>query len=205
MIRSLFERAARQGAKLYLVMAVCNALFILLALALSPSAPPSASPSPQPAQLPSSPYIGYQVLVHIVSGFLAGAVSLDPAVALVGAGLGPLVDLDHLGFFAGLPVDARVGHSFLLVALVVLLDWRLHFWDKGTRNFFLFISLEYSVHLAVAPPGFPLLAPLSASIFDFPSIIPAALSAVLAVAFLADSLTRRRRASPWLGAKRAIG
>lgn len=175
-----------------LVVAGLNALFILLALVLSPTgtaAVPSPSPQPpsQPPTLPSLPYLGYQLLLHVFSGFAAGAVSLDPAVALVGAALGPLIDLDHIGFFAGLPVEARVGHSFLMVASVVLVDWRLHFWGRGTRNLFLFVALEYSVHLAVAPPGFPLLAPLSEAVVYFPRLIPAALAAVFALGFFFDS------------------
>lgn len=180
MIPRLLEEAARRGARLLLVIAGCNALFILLALFLSPttapsvSSPPSTGPPSQPHPLPSFPYLTYQLLLHVFSGFAAGAVSLDPAVALVGAALGPLIDLDHIGFFAGLPVEARAGHSFLMVALIVLVDWRLHFWERGTRNLFLFVALEYSVHLAVAPPGFPLLAPLSEAVVYFPRLIPAA-------------------------------
>ena len=188
MILRHFKEAARQGAKLSLVVAGCNALFIILELVLSPTAPPTVPP-PQPLPWLRLPYLGYQLLLHATSGFAAGAVSLDPTVALVGAVLGPLIDIDHLGFLAGLPVDARVGHSTLLVALVVLLDWRLHFWSKGTRNLFLFVSLEYSVHLAVAPPGFPLLAPLSFTIIRFPGVFPAALATVLAVAFFYDSMS----------------
>jgi hypothetical protein len=198
--------AARQGGKLFLVMAGCSAVFILLSLVLSPAVsqaapppapPPGSHPHPsQPLPLPSLFYASGQILLHVVSGFAAGALSLDPVVALVGAGVAPLLDLDHIGFFAGLPVDARVGHSFLMVALIVLLDWRLHFWGKGTRNLFLFISLEFSVHLAVAPPGFPLLAPLSATIFYFPRVFPAALAAFLAVGFFFDYMSRSWRTSP---------
>lgn len=175
-------------------MAGLSFLFILLALVISPTstnaAPAPALPSSQPLPLPSFFYAGNQILIHIITGFAAGALSLDPAVALVGAAVGPLIDLDHLGFYAGLPIDARVGHSFLMVASIVLLDWRLHFWGRGTRNLFLFISLEFSVHLAVAPPGFPLFAPLSAAVVYFPSVVPAALAAVLAVAFFLDSTGR---------------
>ena len=189
--RPLVE-AATQAAKLYLVMAACSALFILIALALS-RASPALAPSPsQLGPLPSASYSAHQILVHVVTGFAAGAVSLDPAVALIGAGVGPLVDLDHLGFFAGLPVEARVAHSLLFVALLVVVEWRTRFWAKGTRNFFLFIALEYSVHFAVAPPGFPLLAPLSATIFYFPREVPAALAAFLGVWFLFDSRSSRK-------------
>jgi hypothetical protein len=155
--------------------------------------------------LPSFFYAIGQILLHVVSGFAAGALSLDPAVALVGAVVAPLLDLDHLGFFAGLPIDARVGHSFLMVALIVLLDWRLHFWGSGTRNLFLFISLEFSVHLAVAPPGFPLLAPLSATTFYFPRVFPAALAVVLAMGFFFDSMNPWRRASPRKSVRPVIG
>ena len=200
MVPRFLGKAARQGGTLFLVMTGCTALFILLSLVLSPTvsqaAPPSVSPaSSQPLPLPSFFYASDQILLHVISGFAAGAVSLDPAVALAGAVVAPVVDLDHLGFYAGLPIDARVGHSFLMVALMVLLDWRLHFWNKGTRNFFLFVSLEFSVHLAVAPPGFPLFAPLSASVVFFPRAIPAALAAVLAVGFFFDSM-RWRVGSP---------
>jgi len=192
----LLEEAARRGWKLFLVMAGCNALFILLGLVLSPAAPASASPPSQAAQLPSAPYVTYQLLLHVVTGFAAGAVSLDPAVALIGGAVGPLIDFDHLGFFAGLPVEARVGHSLFLVALIVVLDRRLHFWGRGTRNLFLFLALEYSVHFAVAPPGFPLFAPLSFAKIDFPTALPAALAVVFAVAFLFDSMSSRMRAPP---------
>jgi hypothetical protein len=188
-----FERAARQGAKLFLVMAGCNALFILLGLAL-PRAAPSLAPSPsQIGSLPTASYSVYQILVHVVTGFGAGAVSLDPGVALIGGVVGPLIDFDHLGFFAGLPVEARVGHSLFLVALIVLLDSRLHFWGKGTRNLFLFLALEYSVHFAVAPPGFPLLSPLTFANFYFSRVFPAAFAVVFAVAFLFDSMGSRMR------------
>jgi hypothetical protein len=192
MIPRLLGEAAEHGWKLLLAMAGCNALFILLGLVLSPNVAPSVSPPP-PNALPSSQYAGYQLLVHVVTGFAAGAVSLDPVVALVGGAVGPLIDLDHLGNFAGLPVEARVGHSLFLVALLVVLDSRLHFWGKGTRNLFLFLTLEYSVHFAVAPPGFPLFAPLSFSAVYFPRLYPAVLAVVIAVAFLFDSMGSRWR------------
>jgi hypothetical protein len=196
MIPGILGKAARQGAKLFLVMAACNALFILLGLVLSPTASASASSHPsRPAPLPSVSYAIIQLLIHIVTGFAAGAVSLDPAVALIGGAVGPLIDFDHLGFFAGLPVEARVGHSLFLVALVVLLDSRLHFWGRGMRNLFLFLALEYSVHFAVAPPGFPLLAPLSFVDFYFSRVFPAAFAVVFAVAFLFDSMGSRTRVS----------
>lgn len=188
------EEAARNGWKLLLVMAGFNALFILLALVLSPEAPASVSlPPSQPAELPSVPYVSYQLLIHVVTGFAAGAVSLDPAVALIGGVVGPLIDFDHLGFFAGLPVEARVGHSLVLVALILLLDSRLHLWGRGTRNLFLFLALEYSVHFAVAPPGFPLFAPLSFVDMYFSRLVPAALAVVFAVGFLFDSIRSRLR------------
>ena len=186
-------------------MAGCSALFILLSLVISPTishaapppvSPPHPPPPSQPLPLPGFFYASGQILLHVVTGFAAGAVSLDPVVALAGAVVSPLIDLDHLGFYAGLPINARVGHSFLMVAVIVLLDWRLHFWSKGTRNLFLFISLEFCVHLAVAPPGFPLLAPLSATVVYFPRVYPAVLAAVLAVGFFFDSMAGRMRASP---------
>lgn len=179
-------------------MAGCNALFVFLGLVLAPSVSvtPSGSPPSHPAQLPGTPYVVYQLLIHVVTGIGAGAVSLDPVVALVGGAVGPLIDFDHIGFFAGLPVEARIGHSLVLVALMVVLDSRLHFWGKGTRNLFLFLSLEYSVHFAVAPPGFPLLAPLSFSTFYFSRLFPAAFAVVFAVAFLFDSMASRMRAPP---------
>jgi len=189
--------AAKRGWKLFLAMAACNALFILLGLVLSPTGSASASSPPQqPSQMPTVAYASFQLLLHVVSGFAAGAVSLDPVVALVGGVVGPLIDFDHIGFFTGLPVEARVGHSLFLVALVVLLDWRLHFWGRGTRNLFLFLALEYSVHFAVAPPGFPLFAPLSFADVHFPRVIPAALAVVVAVAFFFDSMRSRWRTTP---------
>jgi len=198
MIPRALREAAAQGAKLFLVMAVLSALFIAVALVVSPIhlAAPGSAPPAQSHEFPGAKYTGLQLLLHVVTGTAAGAVSLDPAVALVGGAVGPLIDLDHVGFFAGLPVDARVGHSFLMVALIVLLDWRLHFWRRGTRNLFLFVSLEFSVHLTVAPPGFPLLGPLSATIYYFPRVIPAVLAAILAVGFLFDSTSLKRRAPP---------
>lgn len=191
--RTLID-AGKQAAKLLLVMAAGSALFVFLSLVISPTAPAASPSSPSPP-LPTAPYAGDQTLIHVVTGFFAGAVSLDPAVALVGAVVGPAVDLDHLGYYAGLPVEARVDHSFLFVAMLVLLDSRFHFWQKGTRNFFIFISLEFSVHLAVAPPGFPLYAPLSETVVFFPRIYHAALAAVLAAGFLIDSLRLRNPGS----------
>jgi hypothetical protein len=195
MVLRPIAEAARQGSRLFVVMAALSALFILLSLGVS-QASPSLAPSPsQLGKLPSASYSVYQILVHVVTGFAAGALSLNPAVALVGAATGPLADLDHLGFFSGLPVEARVAHSVFFVALLVLVEWRTHFWAAGTRNFFLFITLQYSVHFAVAPPGFPLFAPLSTYVVYFPRIEPAAIAAVLAVLFLSDCL-KRRRAGP---------
>ncbi len=192
MVRGPFEEAGRQGTRLLLVIAGGSAVFIVLALAISPAPNSSPSAPSQPVSWLDPSYVAYQLSLHVFWGFVAGAVSLDPAIALIGAAVGPSIDIDHLGLLAGLPVDARVGHSVLFVAFVVLIDWRLHFWGRGTRNFSLFISLEYGVHLAVAPPGFPLLAPLSSTTVFFPSIFPAALSVALAVAFLFDCLSLRK-------------
>jgi hypothetical protein len=190
-IRDTLAEAVSTGAKLYSVMTVLSALFILAALALGEANSSLAPNSSQLGPLPSAGYSTYQILVHVVTGFAAGALSLDPAIALVGAGTGPLVDLDHIGFFVGLPVEARVAHSIFFVAALLLVEWRTRFWAKGTRNFALFILLQYSVHFAVAPPGFPLLAPFSTTIYDFPRIIPAVLAVIVALAFVADSLMHR--------------
>jgi hypothetical protein len=181
------KEAARQAAKLYLAMAALTAPFIAIAYALARSTPALAPTPAELGPLPSPSYELYQIMIHVVSGAAAGAVSLDPILALVGAGAGPLVDLDHLGFFAGLPIEARLAHSLPFVAALVLVEWRTRFWSRGTRNFVLFITLQFSVHFAVAPPGFPLLSPLSTEVFYFPSVLPWVLAAVLAVAFFLDS------------------
>ena len=195
MIRRAFMEAASQAAKLYLAMAALTALFIAIAYALARSTPALAPSPSQLGPLPGASYSAYQILVHVVTGFAAGAVSLNPAVALVGAGAGPLIDLDHLGFFAGLPIEARLAHSVLFVAALILVEWRTRFWSRGTRNFVLFITLQYCVHFAVAPPGFPLLSPLSVEVFYFPRWIPAAIAVALAVAFFFDSMSSRMHAS----------
>jgi hypothetical protein len=187
MIRRALGEAARQAARLYLAMGALTALFIAIAYALARSTPALAPTPAELGPLPSPSYELYQILIHVVSGAAAGAVSLDPVLALVGAGAGPLVDLDHLGFFAGLPIEARLAHSVPFVAALILVEWKTRFWSRGTRNFVLFITLQYCVHFAVAPPGFPLLSPLSIEVFYFPRWVPAALAVALAVAFFLES------------------
>lgn len=176
-----------------MAMAALSALFIVVSLVLSSAAPGLAPSASQLGKPPGLIYSVLQIMAHVVTGFAAGAVSLDIPLAIVGAVVGPMADLDHVGFFSGLPVEARVAHSLFFVALLVLVEWRTRFWARGTRNFILFITLQYSVHFAVAPPGFPLLAPLSAAVFYFPRAIPAGLALVLGVVFFLDCAALRRR------------
>jgi hypothetical protein len=174
-------------------MIALSGAFILVGILLNPPAASSPSVTLGSPTIPwTLPFFSEQISLHVVSGFLAGAVSLNPAIALVGAGVGPLIDFDHVSLLLGLPIDARSGHSIFIVLMMVLIDRRFHLWSRGTRNFLLFISSEYSVHLAVAPPGFPVLSPLTTLNFYFPSWVPGILSVALLVGFFFDCRAARR-------------
>lgn len=190
--RRALAEATEQGARLFLAMAALTALFIVLSLVLGAEIPSMAAPLSQLGPLPNVSYAGYQISIHIVTGFVAGALSLDPVTAVLGAATGPLIDLDHLGFYLGFPVEPRVAHSLAFIALLIFVEWRTGFWTRGTRNFALFVLLQYSVHFAVAPPGFPLLAPLSPVVVYFPRAYPFAFAVVLGVLFFLDCWRARR-------------
>ena len=110
-----------------------------------------------------------QVALHIVVGFLVGASTLNLSKAIIGGCLGALLDIDHVGALLGLPVEARSGHSIIVLALLVLLVWRLSLWKWGGGAFALFASMEFAAHFLVAPPGFPLLSPISTTVYFFPN------------------------------------
>lgn len=193
--RLVLVEAVKQGARLFLAMAALSALFIVGSLALGAAIPSMATPLSQLGPLPNLSYAGYQISLHVVTGFAAGALSLDPVVAILGAATGPLIDLDHLGFYFGFPVEPRVAHSLLFIALLIAVQWRTGFWKRGTKDFALFVLLQYSVHFAVAPPGFPLLAPLSTIVVYFPRTYPIAFAAVFAALFFFDRGWARRKSA----------
>jgi hypothetical protein len=142
-----------------------------------------------------SPYFANQILLHVVSGYIVGGVSLDLSKALIGAGLGPLIDIDHLGAIAGLPVAARAGHSFVVMAVLVGVVWGLSLWRWGGPDFALFASLEFFTHLMVAPPGFPLLSPIAPTTFYPPYYVWMLPTLALGAAYFLKCRRGRQRAS----------
>ena len=138
-----------------------------------------------------------QVALHIVVGFLIGLSTLNLSKAITGACLAPLIDIDHVGALLGLPVDARSGHSLIVLALLVLVVWRLSLWKWGGGDFALFASMEFAAHFLVAPPGFPLLSPISTTVYSLPNWVYLPFVAGLAAVCLARSTrTRDSRSQP---------
>jgi hypothetical protein len=149
------------------------------------------------ASLPAT-FIGNQIAIHVVVGFIMGAATLSLSKALIGAALGPLIDIDHVGSLLSLPVDPRAGHSLVVIALLILLVWGLSLWSWGGRDFALFASMQFAAHFWVAPPGFPLLSPFSVGVYSFPYWVYMPVALGLAAVLLAKSLRGRggREAGP---------
>lgn len=162
---------------MYALLCLIDAVVVLLSIT-----PPAVSHLP-PAPSFTPTYFGDQIVLHIVTGFLVGATSLNLSKALIGAGLGPLIDIDHVGALLGLPVNARAAHSFVVLAILILVVWGLSLWRWGAADFALFASLQFSAHFLVAPPGFPLFSPISATVYSFPNLVWAPLTLALVVIY----------------------
>ncbi len=166
-------KALRTGWSILLMLAALNALLIGLMAVLAPAR--------QPATIAwlNRDTILYQLSLHAVGGFLVGAFSLNLRKALVGAAFGPFIDFDHIGILFGLPVDGRIGHSLFMLGALVVVVYALDLWPSGASDFALFGSAQFAMHFALAPPGFPLLAPFENFDFFFSSAIPGAITFVL--------------------------
>ena len=83
--------------------------------------------------------------------------------------MGVLIDIDHVAALIGFHSAARDGHSIFLLSSLVLLVWGLKLWRWGSLDFALFSTAQFATHFAVAPPGFPLLAPFVSTWFVLPA------------------------------------
>ncbi|MDG6988630.1 MAG: hypothetical protein JRN21_04815 [Nitrososphaerota archaeon] len=180
-VRALIAGAYRDGRGAVIVLMALNAVFVALALSVQTAAPGSGpSPSP-PGPVPwiADPSIAVvQVLVHVVTGFLVGALTLDLEKGVIGAAMGALIDIDHVSVLLGFTSVGREGHSFVLMAVLIVVVWRLGLWRWGPADFALFAVAQFAAHFAVAPPGFPLFEPFTYQVFSLP---PADFAAVAAL------------------------
>lgn len=177
---------------MFALLCLIDAAVVLLSVIVLPvlQTPPILSIS----SLPTT-YNGGQIALHIGVGFLIGAATLNVSKAVIGAGLGPLIDIDHVGALLGLPVNARSGHSVIVVVLLILFVWGFSLWRWGGPDFALFASMEFAAHFWVAPPGFPLLSPLSTTVYSFPSWVYMPVALGLAAILLFKSLGRAQEAN----------
>ncbi len=160
--------SAKSGLPLYGLLCLIDAAVVALSVVTQPVPPETSFPW---LTLPwwNINSIESQVVLHLVAGFLVGASTLNLSKAITGGCLGALIDIDHVGALLGLPVDARSGHSIIVLAILVVLVWKLSLWKWGGGDFALFASMEFAAHFLVAPPGFPLLSPISTTVYSFPN------------------------------------
>lgn len=184
---SAIDGAFRKGARTIALLIAINFAWVLIALALRSPKPPGT-----PAWMNQPGTIVQAVATHVVAGFLVGAATLSIERGLIGAAFQPLIDIDHLTAYVHLPVDPRVGHSLVLMVVLVVVAGALKAWPWGVADLGLFASSEFLIHFAVAPPGFPLLTPLTPTTFFFPSVYAAAPGLVIVAANFWLSRVRNR-------------
>jgi hypothetical protein len=158
-LASSFGEALKRGVPVLALLAALDALIVTAALWAHPvSFPPGTPPLPVPWQDPG--YAAEQVVIHIVAGFAVGTLAGGLTAGFIGAGMGPLIDVDHLAAAFGYTYAARDGHSLIVLGALILVVWGLGIWRWGALDFALFSTAQFMTHFAVAPPGFPLLAPV---------------------------------------------
>ncbi len=161
------RQVTRKGLPVLLLLVALNLLSITLGLVLSAQKQPGTL-----AWMNDPRKIQEMVAEHATAGFVVGMAKPNLQRALIGTAFQPLMDVDHVTAYLNLPVDPRIGHSlFVLVALTLVVS-SLRMWPWGRVDFGLFASAQFAIHFAIAPPGFPLLAPFAPTKFYFPSLIP---------------------------------
>jgi len=182
--RSRLAESVRRGLPVLAMLVVLNAVLVPAAISVQhvfPSTgPPAGSPKPIPWLDPS--YAVEQGLIHVVTGFFVGLLTMSFTKALIGAAMGPLIDIDHLSALLGFPSAARDGHSIILLACLILVVSALGVWKWGGVDFALFSTAQFSAHFAVAPPGFPLLSPFATIAFKPPAAVFVLVTALCLIA-----------------------
>jgi hypothetical protein len=170
---SELNESVRQGVPVLALLVVLDALLVPAAIGVQhafPSTGPPAGP-PKPISWMNPSYAAEQGLIHILAGFVVGLLTLSFSKALIGAVMGPLIDIDHVSALVGFPSAARDGHSIVLLACLILLVSALGLWRWGRVDFALFSTAQFAAHFAVAPPGFPLLSPFATILFKPPALV----------------------------------
>src|SRR5438132_2122896 len=157
-----FLRLAFKPLLIYLLTALLWTLFGLL----SPTTPFHYKEY-------SLPLLAIEVGGHLSFGFLAGAFTFDPVLALVCTGESLLIDVDHLPSALNLPVLPRLAHSVFFVLFTgVIVSYALRREKRPDFRFLLvtiggvFSHLSYDV---LAWSGqFPFLSPFYFGSYNFP-------------------------------------
>jgi len=197
-LRSSLAESVRLGLPVLALLVVLNAVLVPAAIwvqhAFPATGPPAGPPTPLSWLEPS--YATEQVLIHILTGFVVGLLTMSFTKGLIGAAMGPLIDIDHLSALFGFPSAARDGHSIILLACLVLVVSALGLWRWGGVDFALFSTAQFSAHFAVAPPGFPLLSPFATTSFKPTAAVFALVTALcLITAWLTRSKQEVTRAA----------
>ena len=171
-LSSTLTDAIRQGIPILGLLVALNAVLVPASIGIrlalqEPGTIPVGPPTPIPWLDPSTA-LG-QILIHALAGLIVGLFTFSLAKGLIGAAMGVLIDIDHVAALIGFHSAARDGHSVFLLSSLVLLVWGLRLWRWGSLDFALFSTAQFATHFAVAPPGFPLLAPFVSTWFEFPT------------------------------------
>ena len=134
---------------------------------------------------------------------MIGLRRLDLSSLLLSASFIVFLDLDHLPSALGIAQPIRPAHSFVFLALLLVI---LTFFFKKPAMVQLTVAASFLGHLAVDTGTFPLLAPLSYDYYSLSSVDLALYGFSLSIALLAGYLGRRSpgsRLNPDLSHQRA--
>ena len=109
-----------------------------------------------------------------------------------------IADVDHIAAILGYPALGREGHSFVLLAVLIIMVWGFGLWKWGAVDFALFSTAQFAAHFLVAPPGFPLFEPFTYAVYFLPPLVFAGITVVC----LLGAWVRNRSKHPGLGKDR---
>ncbi len=136
-LRSRLAEAVRLGIPVLVLLVVLNAVLVPAAIGIQrafPSTGPPARPLESLSWLDPS-YAVEQGLIHILTGFVVGLLTRSFTKALIGAAMGPLIDVDHVFALLGFPSAARDGHSLILLVCLIMVVSALGLWRWGSCGF----------------------------------------------------------------------
>ena len=104
-----------------------------------------------------TPQMRFDSIRHGIVGLLIGSLTLDPSYTLFSALTSVLIDVDHIPYFTGLHVPARISHSLFMCILGATV---LYLYSRDVRVSFVLAS-SFLCHISLDNFLVPIFSPIS--------------------------------------------